>query len=110
KPEISFQLGEPDVLLDFAYQIDEEEIIVVVNKQNEMQKASVEEVQNIFATQTMQVWVYPSASEMQRLFDQFAMEGRSFSSFAKVAPNPNIMLDVLEENPNTIGFIPKSLL
>lgn len=37
KPEISFQFGEPDVLLDFAYQIDEEEIIVVVNKQNEMQ-------------------------------------------------------------------------
>lgn len=110
KPEISFQLGEPDVLLDFAYQIDEEEMIVVVNRQNEMQKVSVEEIQNLFLGQAMQVWVYPSASEMQKVLNQFVMQGRSVSSFANVAVSPKQVVEKIESESNAIGYIPKSLL
>lgn len=109
-PEINFQFGEPDVLLDFAYQIDEEEMIVVVNKQYEMQNASIEEIQNLFGIQTMQVWVYLSASEMQKVFDQFVMQGRSVSSFANVAVSPKQVVEKIESESNAIGFIPKSLL
>jgi hypothetical protein len=109
EPEIRFQFGEPDVLLDFVYQIGEEEIIIVTNAQNDLQMLSLTEVQNLF-TSGENIWVYSSDSEMQRVFDQFAMQGRSVSSFARVAPNPNIMIQMLEENPNALGFIPKSLL
>ena len=109
-PEVYFQFGEPDVLLDFAYQIDEEEMIVVVNKQNDMQDVSVEEIQNLFATQTMQVWVYPSASEMQKVLNQFVMNGRGVSSFANVAVSPKQVVEKIESESNAIGFIPKSLI
>lgn len=110
KPEINFQFGEPDVLLDFAYQIDEEEIIVVVNKQNEMPNVSLEEIQNLFSGQTMQVWVFSSDSEMQKLLNQFVMKGRSVSSFANVAVSPKQVVEKIESESNAIGFIPKSLL
>ena len=109
EPEIRFQFGEPDVLLDFAYQIGEEEIVVVINSQNDLQMLSLNEVQNLFASGE-NVWVYAEGEEMQRLFDQFAMQGRSVSSSAKVASNPKIMTQTLEENTNAVGFIPKSLL
>jgi hypothetical protein len=109
-PEIYFQFGEPDVLLDFAYQINEEEIIVVVNKQNEMQNVSIKEIQNLFGTQMMQVWVYPSDSEMQNVLNQFVMKGRSVSSFANVVVSPKQAVEKIESESNAIGFIPKSLL
>lgn len=109
-PQIRFQFGEPDVLLDFAYQIDEEEIIVIVNKQNETQNVSLQEVQNLFSTQAMQVWVYPSESEMQEVLNQFTMQGRSVSSFAQVAVNPSQVVAKIESENQAIGFIPKSLL
>lgn len=109
-PKIIFQFGEPDVLLNFAYQIDVEEIIVVVNKQNEMQEASVEEIQNLFSGQTMPVWVYPPASEMQKMLNQFVMNGRSVSSFTNVAVSPKQVVEKIESESNAVGFIPKSLL
>ncbi|MBX3037575.1 MAG: hypothetical protein KF758_11755 [Anaerolineales bacterium] len=108
-PEITFRFGEPDILLNHAYQVGEEEIIIVTNSQSELQMLSLNEVQNLF-TSGENIWVYSSDSEMQRVFDQTAMQGRSVSSFANVAPNPNIMIQMLEENPDAVGFIPKSLL
>lgn len=109
EPEIRFQFGEPDVLLDFAYQIGEDEIVVVTNSQNDLQVLSLSEVQNLFASRE-NVWVYAEGEEMQKMFDQVAMQGRGVSTSAKVASNPKIMIQMLEENPNAVGFIPKSLL
>ncbi|HCK66606.1 MAG TPA: hypothetical protein DHW49_10115 [Anaerolineae bacterium] len=109
EPDIRFQLGEPEILLGNAYQIGEEEIVVVVNQQSELGTLSLNEVQNLFASGE-NVWVYAEGEEMQRSFDQFVMSGRSVSSSAEVVPNPKIMIQVLEENPNAVGFIPESLL
>ena len=108
--EINFQFGEPEILFDYAYQIDETEMIVVVNQQNEMQDVSIEEIQNLFSGQTMQVWVYPSASEMQKVLNQFVMQGRSVSSFANVAVSPKQVVEKIESESNAIGFIPKILI
>jgi hypothetical protein len=106
KPEIYFQFGEPDVLLDFAYQIDDQEIIVVANSQSELQTISLDEVQNLF-TSAENVWVYPSASEMQKVLNQFVMKGRSVSSFANVVVSPKQLIEKIESESNAIGFIPK---
>lgn len=108
-PELYIQIDEPEILINNAYQIGEEEIVIITNSQNDLQMLSLNEAQNLFASGE-NIWVYAEGEDMQRLFDQFVMEGRSVSSFAKVASNPKIMLQMLEENPNAIGFIPKSLL
>lgn len=109
-PEITFQFGEPKILSDYAYQVGEEELVVVVNRQSEIQELSQAEVQNFFGTQAMQVWVYAEGENLQQVFDQVAMQGRSVSSFAKVAPNPQILIEVLSADANAIGFIPKSIV
>lgn len=108
-PDIAFRFGEPDILLGNAYQIGEEEIVVVTNSQSELGTLSLNQVQNLFASGE-NVWVYAEGENIQRSFDQFVMSGRSVSASAKVAPNPKIMIQMLEENPNAIGLIPKSLL
>ena len=109
-PGLYFQIGEPEILFDQAYQIGEEEIIVVVNQQSQIQNLSQADVQNLFANQTIQVWVYAEGEDMQKLFDQFVMEGRSVSAFAKVAANPKIMIEALKSESNAIGFIPQSFM
>ncbi|NJN80371.1 MAG: hypothetical protein HC797_07825 [Anaerolineales bacterium] len=108
-PDIYVQIGEPEILLDHAYQIGEEEIVVVVNRQSEIQNLSLNEIQSIFANGE-NVWVYAEREDMQKVFDQFVMEGRSASSFARIAPNPRVMLEVLKFESNAIGFIPKSFM
>jgi len=106
-PEIYFQIGEPETVYSFAYQIDEEEIVVAVNRQSEIQDLLLEGVQDLFSSEKYQVWVYSSDSEMQELFDQFVMQGRSVSSFAKIAPSPQVMAEALSSESNAVGFIPK---
>ena len=43
----------------------------------------------------------------QQVFDQFVMKGRSVSSSAKVAVSPQQMSDTLNNEPNTVGILPK---
>ncbi len=108
-PEIKFQLGEPDVLLDFAYQIGDEEIIVVSNKQSGLQSLSLDEVRNLFASGE-NVWVYPSDSEMQKVLNQVVMQSRSVSVSVQVAVSPRQTVEKIESQSDAIGFIPKSLI
>lgn len=107
--DIRFQFGEPNVLVGRAYQIAEEELIVATSSQSKLHLLSLDEVGDLFASGE-NVWVYAEEEEMQEVFEQFAMKSRSLSPFARIAPNPTVMLQKLEENPDAVGVIPKSLL
>jgi hypothetical protein len=108
-PEISLRVGEPDVLVFPAYQIDEEEILIVTHRESPVQNLSLEEARELFAkgNPSAQVWVYSSDADLQRVFDQLVMEGRSVTSFASVAVSPQIMSDVLNSESNAVGFLPR---
>jgi hypothetical protein len=108
-PEISLRVGEPDVLVFPAYQIDEEEILIVTHRDSPVQNLSLEEVQELFAkgNPSAQVWVYSSDADLQGVFDQLVMKGRSVTSFASVAVSPQIMSDVLNSESNAVGFLPR---
>ncbi|MDP1544877.1 MAG: hypothetical protein Q8L87_02560 [Anaerolineales bacterium] len=110
EPDIYLRLGEPAILASPAYQIDEEEILIVVNRESSTQNLSLEEAQALFAGQgneSVQVWVYASGLDVQGVFDQFVMAGRSVTSLARVAAGPQEMSDVLNSEPNAIGILPK---
>lgn len=107
--DIRLQLGEPELLSEFAYQIDEEELLIVTQRQSPVQNLTLEQAQALFmglGDPTVQVWVYDSAAEGQRVFDQLVMEGRSVTSSARVAVNPQQMSDTLVNQPNTVGILP----
>ena len=109
-PDISLRLGEPEILASPAYQIDEDEILVVAHRESPVQNLTLEEAQALFAGQadpSVQVWVYASDADVQKLFDQFVMKGRGVTSFARLAASPQEMSDVLNAESNSVGILPR---
>jgi len=108
--DVSLRLGEPDFLATPAFQIDTEEILVVTQRQSPVQNMSVEAVREVFAGQgnpSVQVWVFASGEDVQRVFEQVMMEGRIVTSLARLATSPQHMSDTLNNQPNTVGILPR---
>lgn len=108
--DISLRVGEPEYLTSFAYQIDEEELLIVTHRQSSVQNLTLEEAQNLFmglGDPSVQVWVYASEEDLFEVFDQFVMKGRSVSSSALVAVNPQQMSDALHAESNAVGILPR---
>ena len=108
--DIVLQIGEPEFLSGFAYQIDEEEILIVAHHQFPIQNLTLDETRALFmglGDPSAQVWVYASDADVQKVFDQFVMEGRSVSSSAFVAVNPQQMSEVLNTEANAVGILPR---
>ena len=108
--DIALRIGEPDFLIGFAYQIDEEEILIVTHRQSPVQNLTLDDAQNLFAglgDPSVQVWVYDSAEDVFGAFDQFVMKGRSVSSSANIAFTPQQMSDVMNGESNAVGILPR---
>lgn len=108
--DISLRIGEPKYLLGFAYQIDEEEILIVTHRQSPIQNLTLEQVRSLFMgldDPSVQMWVYDSAEDIFGVFDQFVMKGRSVSSSAMIATTPQQMSDVLNAESNAVGILPR---
>jgi len=108
--DIILRVGEPEFLASPAYQIDEEEIRIVTHSQSPIQNLTLEEAQALFmglGDPSVQVWVYASGEDVQRAFDRFVMEGRSVTSSARIAVSPQQMSDILANEPNTVGILPR---
>ena len=53
------------------------------------------------------VWVYASGEDVQGVFEQVVMDGRSITSQARLATSPQHMSDVLVNEVNSIGILPR---
>ena len=111
-PEIYLRVGESYVLVSDAYKIDEEEILIVVNRESSVRNLTLAEAQVLFAreNQSAQVWVYPSDADVQGVFDQLVMKGRSVSSSARIAVSAQNISDVLKSEADAIGILPRHFL
>ena len=108
--DITLRIGEPEYLTSFAYQIDEEEILIVTHRQSPVQNLTLDAAQDLFAglgDLSVQVWVYASGEDVFRVFDQFVMKGRSVSSSANIALTPQQMSDMLNSESNAVGILPR---
>ena len=108
--DIVLRVGEPEFLTSSAYQIDTEDILIVTHRQSPVQNLTLEEARALFAGQgdpSVQVWVYASEEDVQEVFDQFVMEGRSVTSSARLAVNPQQMSDTLVNESNAVGILPR---
>jgi hypothetical protein len=107
--DIVLRVSEPEFLVSPAYQIGEEEILIVTHRQSPVQNLTLDEAQNLFAglgDPSVQVWVYPSDTDVFAAFDQFVMKGRSVSSSANIALTPQQMSDVMNGESNAVGILP----
>ena len=108
--EIVLRVGEPEFLVSPAYQIDEEEILIVTHRQSPVQNLTLEEARSLFAGQgdaSVQVWVYASEEDVQKVFDQFVMAERSVASSARLAVNPQEMSNTLVNQADAVGILPR---
>jgi len=110
KADVTLRVGEPGYLTSFAYQIDEEEILIVTHRQSPVQNLTLDAAQDLFAglgDPSVQVWVYASDEDVFDAFDQFVMKGRSVSSSANIALTPQQMSDMLNSASNAVGILPR---
>lgn len=108
--DISLRLGEPHFVPASVYQIDTEDILIVTHRQSAVQNLTVTEARTLFAGQgdpSVGVWVHASGEDVQRAFEQAVMQGRSVTSSARLAASPQHMSDVLVNELNTIGILPR---
>ena len=110
-PDIYLRVGEPDNLVSPAYQIDQEEILVVTHRESPIQNLTLSQTQDLFANGeplgSAQVWVYSSDADLQMAFDQLVMKGRSVTSSAKIAVDPQKMSDLLNSESSAVGILPR---
>jgi hypothetical protein len=108
--DIVLRVGEPVFLAGSVYQIDMEEILIVTHRQSPVQNLTLEGARSLFAGQgdpSVQVWVYASGEDVQDVFDQVVMAGRSVTSSARLAVNPQQMSDTLVNESNAVGILPR---
>ncbi len=107
--DITLRVGEPKFLDTPAYQIAQEEIWVTAHRESTVSTMGLEKVQALFAglgDPAIQVWVYSPDEDVQQVFDQFVMKGRSVSASAHVAASPQQVMNVLESDKQAVGILP----
>ena len=109
KPDIILRVGEPEIIISPVYQIDEEEILIVTNRESPIQNLTLSEVQELFAqgNDSAKVWVYASDADVQIVFDQLVMKGRSVTTFAGLATSPQQMSDLINAEKDAVGILPR---
>ena len=108
-PDIYLRVGEPPIMVSPVYKIGEEEILVVTNSESPIGNLTLQEVRDLFAqgSPPAQVWVYAPDADLQMVFDRFVMQGRSVTSFAKLAAGPGQMSDTLTVEKDAVGILPR---
>ena len=109
EPDITLRVGEPEIIISPLYQIDEEEILIVTNRESPIQNLTLTETQELFAqgNGSAKVWVYASDADVQIVFDQLVMKGRSVTTFAGLATSPQQMSNLINAEKDAVGILPK---
>ena len=108
--DMVLRIGEPPFLNSPAYQIDTEEILIVTHRQSPVQNLTLEDARKLFAGQgdpSVQTWVYASGEDVQEVFDQVVLAGRSVNPSAWLAVNPQQMSDTLVNESSAVGVLPR---
>jgi DNA-binding transcriptional LysR family regulator len=115
--DFAIRIGEPEELTTPAYQIDSEEIVVIVNKGNPIGDMDMEQVRRIFsgAERTWQtgnssdpihVWVYAPGEDVEQVFEQVILHGAPVTPEARLAVNIDAMLEAISADDFAVGMLP----
>jgi hypothetical protein len=115
--DLTMRVGQPDNLASPAYQIGEEDILVIVNTQNPVNMLTAEQMRGLFTGQTLnwegvggsnatvQVWVYSQGEDIQQIFDTAALGSRRTTSNARLATSPDEMAKAIAADVNAVGIL-----
>lgn len=103
-----------------VFSLGAESIAIVIHEENPLTSLSVQDLQKIYnarvetwrqvseknALGEIQVWTYPYAHPLRNAFDLTVLPPENLTSYARLAPSPEAMLEAIQENPSAIGYIP----
>lgn len=119
--DITIRLGQPANLNTPAFQIGNDEILVMINPQTGVSSLSANQVRDLFAGQItswkdvggkdipVQVWVFDLGEDIQQIFNQVEMGGTPITSQARLAVSAQNMSDSITGNPGSIGILTRRL-
>ena len=117
--DVEVRLGEPAPLSLPAFQIGDEDILVVVHPLDAVGALNAFQVQRLFAGEVtnwsalggadlpVRVWTYSSDEDVQVYFDRVVMDGRPVTSLARLAVSAQAMSDAVGATPGAVGFLPR---
>jgi hypothetical protein len=107
--DIRLRLGEPKTLSTPAYQIGAEDILIVTNRDSPLEGLTVEEARALFSQgrENVELWVYASSADVQEVFEREVLFGERIHPLARLALHPQQMLDILSNEKNAIGILPR---
>jgi undecaprenyl-diphosphatase len=119
-PEPYIWWGQLENSSGFNFQLGEEKLVIIVNPQNLYSSIDLASLQNILSgvtrqwpgdsNQSVHVWVYSSLDDTQQVAASGLMQNAPFSPLAFLAADPEIMREVIAQDPLAIGFIPSRWL
>ncbi len=117
--DISIRLGEPDHLTTPAFQIGNEDVLIVVHPQAGVGSLTADQVRAIFLGQVTNwkevggndmpvlVWTYAQDEDVQQIFERTIMSGQPVTSLARLAVSAQNMSDSVGNTPGSIGILPR---
>lgn len=120
--DLQLRLGLPNQGVDYAFQVGEVNLQIVVNAKQLVHSFSSDQIQSLFSggvpnwegisgrNGLVHPWVYPENSELGLVFEQLVMEGGHISPTASVAPDPESMQQAIGSDEGAIGLLPSSWL
>jgi phosphate transport system substrate-binding protein len=106
----------------FAFQIAEDELVVIINVDNPNTALSTKELVGLFNgrinhwtdisifAEKLAVWIYPEGSHLSGIFNSGVLSDQGYSRLANLAPSPGPMLEEVSTDPGAIGFVSRAWL
>lgn len=114
--------GEKPERIDYAFPLNEDELVVIVNPENPKQTLRSSELLSLFSgrietwseigtlDQQVEVWIFPEGNLLSETFQTGILADQRFTRLAKLAPSSAAMLESVAGDPGAIGFLPISWL
>jgi hypothetical protein len=120
KSDLQLRLGLPNQGVDYAFQVGEENLQIIINAKRLVHSISSGQIRALFNGEikdwdgvpsgAVHPWVYPDSNELEQIFEQLVMEGGHISPAASIAADPESMLQAVAKDEGAIGFLPSSWL
>jgi hypothetical protein len=119
--DLAIRIGQPAQLSFPAYQFGSEDVIIVTNPQNPVKSLSGSQVRGLFTGQIMnwemvggtkaevKVWVYSPDDDIQQIMDEKVLQGSMVVSTARLAAEPEEMVQAIANDANAVGVLTRSL-
>lgn len=117
---ITLRWGADPAPQGYAAVIGEEDLAVVVNPENALERISLEDLRSIYqgalfewenGAGEIEAWSYPPGADSLRQFEAAVMQNTPVNRRAAgIVPDPSAMVETVASSPAAIGFLPKRWL